>query len=165
MRFVLQIFMDIHHIVSNRSSTGIPQQPESIFLEPHIYRLYRGIFSQRHFSSCKRGVFFSTPSQILWWGIVVTFVCLSLCKHEILRELSIRFWWNLVRLCIIIIGRSSSKMGLCPLIFKAKIEKKQNIRIDENHPLQEGFSTYSCRICTVDVKLNNLKDPKDLLPW
>ena len=99
-------------------------------------------------------------------------VCLSVCVclcvilsgNTIKGELSIRFWWNLVRLCIIIIERLSSKMG-CPLIFKATAVKKKTVRNDENQPLQEWFSTYWCQICTVDVKLNNLKDIKALLTW
>ena len=69
-----------------------------------------------------------TPSQILWWGIVITFVCLCVCLcvtlsvNRIKGELSIRFWWKLVRLCIIIIGKFED--GLCPLIFKANTIKK-----------------------------------------
>ena len=38
-------------------------------------------------------------------------VCVTLSVNTIKGEPSIRFWWNLVRLCQIIIGRSSSKMG------------------------------------------------------
>ena len=44
-------------------------------------------------------------------------VCVSVCLcvtfsvNTITQERIIRFWWNLVRLCITIIGRSSSKMG------------------------------------------------------
>ena len=68
-------------------------------------------------SDCRFYSRFFTPSQILWWGIVITFVCVCVCLsvclcvtlsvNMIKGELSIRFWWKLVRLCIIIIGRSS----------------------------------------------------------
>ena len=41
----------------------------------------------------------------------------------------------------------------------------KTVRNDENQPLHERFSTNGCQIYTVDVKLDNLKDIKALLPW
>ena len=60
-----------------------------------------------------------TPPHKMWRGIVITFVCVcvsvclcvTLSVNTITQERINWFWWILVRLCIIIIGRSSSKMG------------------------------------------------------
>ena len=98
----------------------------------------------------------------MWRGIVITFVSLSVCLSLSVNTTTdriLQFWWNLVRLCIIII-----KDGLCLLIFKA-IEVKQTLEIIKIRSLQEYFSTYWCQTCTVDVKLNNSKDIKALMPW
>ena len=60
-------------------------------------------------------------STKMWRGIVITYVCLYVCLSvclsvdKITGEPIIRFWWTLVKLCIIKIRRSSLKIGNVPL--------------------------------------------------
>ena len=114
----------------------------SIFL--HCLHLYRGlIWLQCRFSRFDKMtnwfywvpshlcfVWFVTPSQILWWGIVITFVCLSVCVYvsvchfvnTIKGELSILMKFNQI------VYNHNQKVkfkdGLCPLIFKTTAVKK-----------------------------------------
>ena len=74
---------------------------------------------------------FVTPSQILWWGIVITFVCLSVCLS--VRHFVRKHDWRRTKHPILmkfgqIVYNHNRKVkfedGLCPLIFKATAVKK-----------------------------------------